>query len=149
MELKDDLELLYFYILPQVLKTPWATRSVVSGVSSVLEPLSKWVDIQLQRVVHLCPACLKDSWHFLNDIKNLKNLKGHSIVTSDAKSMYSNIYTEHAIEVIEKWFELHKEELPQDYPRQLILDGLVRLMKFNIFIFGSRLFMRRILLLLV
>jgi len=31
-----------------------------------------------------------------------ENLKGYSIVTSDAKPMYSNINTEHAIEVIGK-----------------------------------------------
>jgi hypothetical protein len=61
IEMKTSLQLPYFYILPKVHKTPWATRPVVSGVSSILEPLSKWVDIHLQRVVHLCPAYLKDS----------------------------------------------------------------------------------------
>ena len=42
-----SLQLPYFYLLPKVHKTPCATRPVVSGVSSVLEPPSKWVDIQL------------------------------------------------------------------------------------------------------
>lgn len=91
--MQASLQLPYFYILPNVHKTPWATRPVVSRVSTVLEPLSKSVDIQLQRIVHLYPVYLKDSWYFLNDIKDLKNLKGHSIVTSDAKSMYSKINT--------------------------------------------------------
>jgi hypothetical protein len=71
MYLNKDLQLPYFYILPKVHKTPWATRPVVSGVSTVMEPLSKWVDIQLQSVVHLCPAYTMDSWQFLNDIKDL------------------------------------------------------------------------------
>ena len=96
----NDKSLPYFYLLPKVHKTPWATRPVVSGVSSVLEPLSKWVDIQLQRVVHLCPAYLKDSWHFLNEMKNLDILDEYRIVTSDAKAMYVNINTDHAIETI-------------------------------------------------
>ena len=56
--------------------------------------------------------------------------------------MYSNINTEHANEVIGKWFELHEEDLLQDFPRQLILDSLVRLMKVKVFTFGSRLFMQ-------
>ena len=139
-ELKADLQLPYFYILPKVHKTPWATRPVVSGVSSVLEPLSKWVDIQLQRVVHLCPAYLKDSWHFLNEVKDLSNLQGHCIVTSDAKAMYSNINTRHAIDSIKKWFDLHRKDLPTNFPEQLILDSLERLMTYNVFTFGSRFF---------
>ena len=36
-----ELSLPYFYLLPKVHKSPWATRPVVSGVSSVLEPLSR------------------------------------------------------------------------------------------------------------
>jgi hypothetical protein len=68
MEMKENLHLPYFYILPKIHKSPWGTRPVVSGISSVLEPLSKWIDVKLQEVVHLCPAYLKDSWHFLNDI---------------------------------------------------------------------------------
>ena len=138
MELKEDLELPYFYILPKVHKTPWATRPVVSGVSSVLELLSKWVDIQLQRVLHLYPAYLKDSWHFLNELKDLSNLQEHCIVTSDAKAMYSNVNTEHAIATIKKGFDLYQVDLPPNFPEQLILDSLERLMKFNLFTFGSR-----------
>ena len=38
---QTQLSLPYFYLLPKVHKTPWATRPVVSGVSSVLELLSK------------------------------------------------------------------------------------------------------------
>jgi len=74
----------------------------------MLELLSKWVDIQLQLVVHLCPAYLKDSWHFLNEIRDLKDLEGCTLVTSDAKAMYPNINTQHATETIGKLFELHQ-----------------------------------------
>jgi len=74
-----SLQLPYFYLLPKVYKTPCTTRPVVSGVSSELESLSKWVDILLQRV--------EDSWHFLNEIRDLKDLEGCTLVTSDAKVM--------------------------------------------------------------
>ena len=40
----DHLQLPYFYTLPKVHKTPWKTRPVVSGVSTVVEPLSQWID---------------------------------------------------------------------------------------------------------
>ena len=71
----NSLQLPYFYILPKVHKEMppqvdlEATRPVVSGVSTVMEPLSKWTDCQLQKVVHLCPAYTMDSWQFLNNLK--------------------------------------------------------------------------------
>jgi hypothetical protein len=133
----------YFYILPKVHKTPWASRPVVSGVTSVMKCLSVWLDVQLQNVVHLCPCYLKDSWQFLNDIKQYKNAKGYKLVTSDATAMYTNINTEHAIEIIKKWFELHKNDLPENYPTTLVLIGIHRLMSNNTFTFGNRFFLQR------
>ena len=127
----------YFYALPKVHKEPFQTRPVVSGVSSILDPLSKWTDVQLQRVVHLCPAYLKDSWQFLNDIKDLKDLKDCDAVISDATAMYTNINTDHAIHIIELWFELHDDDIPKDFPRKLVLLSIRRLMSHNAFTFGS------------
>ena len=88
--LKERISFAYFYAMPKMHKNPWATRPVVSGVSSVMEPLSKWLDVQLQRIVHLCPCYLKDSWHFLNDIKKLgRTMKGYKLIISDANAMYT------------------------------------------------------------
>ena len=69
VQIPAQLQLPYFYILPKVHKTPWKTRPVVSQVSSVIEPLSQWIDYQLQRVIHLCPSYLQDTWHFLHELK--------------------------------------------------------------------------------
>ena len=137
VHIKKSLQLPYFYALPKVHKEPFQTRPVVSGVSSILNPLSKWTDAQLQRVVHLCPAYLKDSWQFLNDIKDLKDLKDCDAVISDATAMYTNINTDHAIHIIELWFELHKDDIPKDFPRKLVLLSIRRLMSHNAFTFGS------------
>jgi hypothetical protein len=142
--LKRKIQLPYFYILPKVHKQPkWKTRPVVSGVSSVLEPLSKWVEVQLQKVIHLCPAYLKDSWHFLNIEKDLKNLKGKKILTADAQSMYTNINTEHAVEIIDLWFDLHESELPPQFPRKAIVTAIKKLMTSNVFTFGTDSFYKK------
>jgi hypothetical protein len=61
VQMPEHLHLPYFYLPPKVHKAPWKTRPVVSGVSSVNKPLSKWIDIQLQQVAHLPPPYLKDS----------------------------------------------------------------------------------------
>ena len=138
MHPKEDLELPYFYILPKLHKTPWKSRPVESGVNSIIEPLSIWIDNKLQQVIHLCPACLKDSWHFLNIIQNARRMEPDTVLlTCDAKAMYANIPTQHALEVFAKWFELHKKDLPLDYPVDLILKGLEIVMKQNVFMFGN------------
>ena len=108
-----------------------------------MEPLSIWCDHWLQKVVHLCPAYLVDSWHFLNEAKTVKNLTNHSLVTFDATGMYANINTDHAIECIAKWFELHKDDIPPNFPVKLVLDSIHRLMKYNVFHFGNRFFIQK------
>ena len=133
------MQLPYFYILPKVHKKPWKTRPVVSQVSSVIEPLSQWIDYQLQRVIHLCPAYLQDSWHFLNELKKFKrNCSSALIFTADAVAMYANIPTEHALTSIKQWFELHAHELPADFPTTKVLTGLGIVMRNNVFTFGNR-----------
>jgi hypothetical protein len=137
-----NLGLPYFYAMPKMHKKPTGLRPVVSGVSTIMESLSKWLDVQLQSVVHLCPCYLKDSWHFLNDIKDLNGLQHCKLVTSDADAFYTNINTDHAIEIIEKWFDLHTEEIPEDFPKELVLKGIKRLMENNVFTFGDRYFLQ-------
>ena len=142
--LRNTIEFAYFYAMPKMHKNPWATRPVVSGICSVLEPLSKWLDVQLQRIVHLCPCYLKDSWHFLNDIKKLgKTMKGYKLVISDANAMYTNINTDHAIDTLRKWFKQHEKDLPSNFQTELILKGIERLMKHNVFTFGDRYYLQK------
>jgi hypothetical protein len=135
----DSLQLPYFYILPKVHKTPWKSRPVVSCVSSVPEPLSVWIDYQLQRVVHLCPAYLQDSWHFLHTLQQQDPFPDDCcIFTADAVGMYANINTDHALEVMYLWFDLHAHDLPKDFPRTKISYGLDLIMRNNVFTFGNR-----------
>lgn len=120
----EKIDLPYFYMMPKVHKTPWKTRPVISGINLVMEPLSKFLDVQLQRIVYLCPGYLKDSWQFLNDIRGIEIKANHPLVTADATAMYTNINTEHSIDVFRAWFVLHSNELPKDFPQRLVLDGL-------------------------
>ena len=51
--------------------------------------------------------------------------------------MYTNIKTDHAIEIIELWFELHDDEIPVEFPRKSVLLSIKRLISNNAFTFGS------------
>ena len=103
-----------------------------------MRPLSSCLNAMLQSVVHLCPSYLKDSWHLLNDLRTLKKIKKQKIVISDANAFYTIINTQHTIDILELWFLLHKEDLPENFPVDLILLGIRRLMEFNVFTFGSQ-----------
>jgi hypothetical protein len=139
----DHLQLPYFYALPKVHKTPWKTRPVVSGVSTVFEPLRQWIDTQLKRVIHLCPSYLKDGWQLVHALRDIQDLPPDAVCyTADAVSMYSNINTDHGIETIAKWLQLHRAELPFDFPTALVLDGLDTVMRHNVFAFGARRFLQ-------
>ena len=83
-----------------------------------------------------------DSWHFLNEIKRLKNLLDCKLVTINTVGMYANINTEHAIHSIAKWFKLHWNDIPFDFPTNLVLESIERLMRFNVFTFGNRFFLQ-------
>jgi hypothetical protein len=100
--------------------------------------LSKWVDVQLERVVHLCPCYLKDSKSLLSKLRRLGRLPPTAfITTANAVSMYTNIDTDHGIQTLSRWFTLHKHELPHQFPTTMVLEAITILMKHNVFQFDD------------
>ena len=128
-----------FYCTPKVHKKPdWKTRPIVSCVNSRMGDLSKWADVQLQKVVHLCPGYLKDSKSLIRRLKRLGKLPPSAVLmTSDAVSMYTNIDTNHGLETLKKWFQLHAHELPRGYPTEMVLQAVELVMRNNIFQFDD------------
>ena len=130
-----------YYALPKIHKQPWSLRPVVSQCGCFLEGLSKWLDFELQKVKKLCPAYLRDTWDLKKKLENLsaKGLINHEtkLFTADAKAMYPSIDTDHGLQTMEKWLQLHEKELPKGFPVKLILKGLDLVMRNNIFEFGD------------
>ena len=127
-----------FYCTPKVHKNPWKTRPIVSCVNSHLGDLSKWIDVQLQRVVHLCPCYLKDSQSLLRKLHRLGQLPPTAVVvTADAVSMYTNIDTQHSLKVLRLWFDLHAHQLPKKYPVDMVLQAIRIVMTNNVFQFDD------------
>lgn len=138
-ELLTRFRMSQFYCTVKMHKTPQTFRPVVSTSGATTEILSKWLDYQLQRVVHLCPGYLKDNWSLLAELKNEHSkLPANSyIATADAVSMYSNINIEHGIAIIEKWLDLHIDDLPNDFPTKMVVEGIKIVMTNNVFAFGD------------
>jgi hypothetical protein len=140
----EDKKIPYFYLLPKVHKTPLKTRPVVSTVSSILGTLSVWVDYQLEKIIHLCPAYTMDSWQILREIKELGIVSANALIyTADATSMYTNINTKHALSCIFKWFLLHNKDMPEDFPTAHVLVALQLIMTENVFQFGNKFFIQK------
>jgi hypothetical protein len=135
---KESRRIPQFYCTPKVHKQPWKTRPIVSCVNSRMGDLSKWVDVQLQRVVQLCPGYLKDSQSLLHRLKKLGRLPRKAfLTTADAVSMYTNIDTPHGLETLSKWFQLHHHELPPDFPTEMVLDATELVMTNNVIQFDD------------
>jgi hypothetical protein len=127
-----------FYAMPKVHKTHWKTRPIVSCVNSRMGDLSKWVDVQLQRVVHLCPGYLKDSQSLIQRLHKLGKLPRRAfIVTADAVLMYTNIDTPHGLHTLTNWFKLHQHELPHNFPTDMVLSATELVMTNNVIQFDD------------
>ncbi len=77
-----------FYAMPKVHKAKLKFRPVISACGSPLEVESKFLDFHLQRVIHLCPAHLKDSAGLIDQLQQLGPLPPNArLITADAVSM--------------------------------------------------------------
>ena len=51
--------------------------------------------------------------------------------------MYTNINTSHALTTLHKWLTLHHDDLPHDYPTQMVLEATKLVMTNNVFQFDD------------
>ena len=133
----------YFYILPKIHKgvIPPPGRPIVSGINSVLEPLSKFTDYFLRPLVSATPTYLKDTKDVLNLITHLNCT--HSIdllMTLDVESLYTSIPQEATLEVIET--VLHKSEWRSRTPIHFVMDCASLALKENYFQFEEQLYLQ-------
>ena len=64
--------------------------------------------------------------------------------TADAKSMYTNIDTDHALEMIGSWLDkIHNEgSLPHDFPLAAVKEAMALVIQNNIFEYGDLYFLQ-------
>ena len=138
----------YLYLTAKVHKglNPLKSRPISSCSGSLLEPLGQAVNKPLQPHAQSQPYYLHNSFELLQDLMNLGELPPNTyLFTADAKSMYTNLKTNHCCQLLNDWL-LSKEpgptpEDPKEFDptkeRKAIVAGLKILMKFNIMKFGD------------
>jgi hypothetical protein len=126
----------YFYITAKVHKTPWKPRHITSTAGSITHGLGRWVDQELKPIVHKLPSYIKSSEHLLKRLKNTNfDPSNVSFFSCDAVSMYTNIDTNHALEVLEHF--LANSPLCTGCPANAVITALDILMRQNVFKLGD------------
>ena len=132
----------YFYLLYKVCKAqapgkPVPTRPVCSDCASITNPIGKWVDMKLQPIAKAMKTYLKDSFEFKKMIDNLGRMDPRAkLFTYDAKSMYTNIPTEYALEVISNYIRNNQAKYGH-YHAPTLIEALEIVMRNNIMKFGN------------
>jgi hypothetical protein len=130
-----------FYITMKIDKNPMGTRPIVSCCGSFVEGFSIWLDFKMKSLIKFVPTYVQDSYQVLRELKDLDELPHNArLFTADAVSIYTNINTEHGIQVFHEWLMDLKDDLPSDFPTPLFLKVLEIVMSKNIFQFDDLFF---------
>jgi hypothetical protein len=109
-----------------------------------MNDLSKWLDFWLQTLKPFIPTYIKDSQQVLSDLSTISLPPTAKLFTTDANSMYNNIDTRHALQVISQWIKdlSHRRELPANFPVEAVLDAMALVMRNNLFEWGDLYFLQ-------
>ena len=137
----DNPRIPVFYGLPKIHKLftniP-PMRPIVSGFCSCTCKLSEFLDSFLKYQAKRCNSYIKDTNHFLQKLKALKDLPSNSIlVTLDVTSLYTNIDQDEGAEACFKKLEQRKRK---DIPSNLLKNLILLILKCNVFRFGATLY---------
>ena len=100
--------------------------------------LSKWLDHWLEKLCHQITTYLKESCHLIQILTYQGALPpGAKLFTAGAKSIYTNIDTDHGTSQVERCIEEYHGEIPIDLPTKAVKEALKLVMHNKIFEFGD------------
>ena len=113
------------------------SRPIVSCPGSLLHGLGIWVDRKLQEVAQRIVSYFKNTLELKKELLNLHLPRNARLFTADAVSMYTNIPTHTALNLIGKYLDQYQRKHNNDYPKDAVRAGLRLVMTMNIFTFGD------------
>ena len=113
------------------------SRPIVSCPGSLLHGLGVWVDRKLQEVAQRIVSYFKNTLELKKELLNLNLPRNARLFTADAVSMYTNIPTHTALNLIGKYLNQYQRKHNNDYPKDAVRAGLRLVMTMNIFTFGD------------
>lgn len=125
-----------FYLLPKIHKDPakWSKpfeippgRPIVSDCSSETYRSAEFIDYYLNPLAKKHSSYIKDTYDFINKIKNLNIPKDALLFTIDVDSLYTNIDIQEGIQVIKDvFFRFPDKKRPDKELLQLLEINLTR-----------------------
>ena len=113
------------------------SRLIVSCPGSLLHGLGIWVDRKLQDVAKTTISYFKNSLELKEQLTQLNLPPNARLFSADAVSMYTNIPTHTALNLIGKHITQYQRSSNGAYPVDAIRDALRLVMTMNIFTFGD------------
>lgn len=124
-----------FYMLPKIHKEGNPGRPIISGIGTVTEKISSFIDSLIKDIPPTLPSYVKDTNHFLADIIDLVIPDGSLLVTLDVASLYTNIPHSDGIRSVIQAYDNASEDNPVDSETLGVLLELV--LKLNNFEFNN------------
>ena len=113
------------------------SRPIVSCLGSLLHGLGVWVDRKLQEVAKSTISYFKNSLDLKEQLLKIDLPPNARLFTADAVSIYTNIPTHTALNLIGKQITQYKRKSNETYPADAIREALHLVMTMNIFTFGD------------
>ena len=137
-----------FYGIWKVHKDKASVRPVISCCGSRPQVFSTYVDYWLKKIVReILPSYLPNIETLIESLNTQFPTglpTGARLFSIDAVAMYSNIDTEHGLQVCRDFFDKYEDQLPEDAPTEFLLEALEIIMKENIFQFGDTHWLQKI-----
>lgn len=143
----DKDKLRNFYLLPKIHKptNKWTLpdmpegRPIVSDCATESRRVSEYIDSFLKPLANKHPSYIKDTYDFIDKIRNRRLDKKYILVTGDITALYTNMNIDRTISVIKDIFELNPNPLRPD---KELLKLLEIAMKNNDFAFCNKFFLQ-------
>ena len=136
-----------FYLLPKIHKpsNKWPNpnmpegRPIVSDVNSESYNISEYIAHHLNKVANKHPSFLKNSYEFVDKIRDTPVQNNSFIVTADISSLYTNMHQDRCLEVVRKQFKQYPDP---HRPDKHILDLLELTLQYNDFNFNGQYYLQ-------
>uniref|UniRef100_A0A8C5PPV1 Reverse transcriptase domain-containing protein n=1 Tax=Leptobrachium leishanense TaxID=445787 RepID=A0A8C5PPV1_9ANUR len=140
--LNKQSQIALFYFLPKIHKdidNP-PGRPIISGIDSLTNNLSRYIDIFLQPIVQFTPSYLKDTGHILRELEKVVWEQDLCLATIDVTLLYTSIPHKKGIEMVKR--SLEKDSSFAREQIDFLTESILFILQHNYFWFESRFYLQ-------
>lgn len=127
----------FFYVLYKLHKNPVKTRPVCSTCGSIAEAIGKYVDKLLRPIAQSQRSFFRDTFVLKQRLDQVQLPPNALLFTMDATSMYSNIDSNAALEVLSEYLRRPNIMEQFDYNADCLIEAIGIVLRSNIIKFGD------------